>query len=465
MTNRHFRDVVVPAEPDFVTRSIQVLESKLSLNALSVLLLLAVAAAERLPFPAADPGQQQKTPLCRWRSPCSSPPASAPITSAAAAALGRSDSAVIWDGADSQLRSGPGEDNTVLFKVNPGLEVQDHRPLGRLGPGHRFRAHRRLDREKAPGPDLKKAGLYIHFPFCRRACFYCHFFKKKQQPDRVDEYLARSTRRCACAAIPACPIDTVYIGGGSPSLLTRGQVAGAPGGRREHTFAPAPGPRSPWRPIPKTFPCPCCKGFRCRRGQPPEHRRPIVPGARPAFPEKDPQRRSRRPGRGAVPGGRFRQCQPRPDHRPAATQTARKHGAEFPHRRDPASPPMFRSISWRGCPGRRATTATPASISRAGRPCSTSGFEHYEVSNFCRPGKASRHNLKYWRMEPYLGIGPSAAGFLEGADYRNVSDLDKYDAARRGRQTCRWSKPGNSIPPGGASSPACACSPASPLPH
>ena len=57
------------------------------------------------------------------------------------------------------------------------------------------------------------------------------------------------------------------------------------------------------------------------------------------------------------------------------------------------------------------------------------GFEQYEVSNFCLPGKASRHNLKYWRMEPYLGLGPSAAGYLDGADYRNLSDLNRYGAA------------------------------------
>lgn len=57
------------------------------------------------------------------------------------------------------------------------------------------------------------------------------------------------------------------------------------------------------------------------------------------------------------------------------------------------------------------------------------GYVHYEVSNFCRPGKKSRHNLKYWQMAPYLGLGPSAAGFFDGVDYRNRADLSKYRAA------------------------------------
>ncbi len=40
------------------------------------------------------------------------------------------------------------------------------------------------------------------------------------------------------------------------------------------------------------------------------------------------------------------------------------------------------------------------------------GYVHYEVSNFCRPGKECRHNLRYWRLEPYVGVGPGAVSTL-----------------------------------------------------
>lgn len=65
------------------------------------------------------------------------------------------------------------------------------------------------------------------------------------------------------------------------------------------------------------------------------------------------------------------------------------------------------------------------------------GFAQYEISNFARPGCECRHNLVYWHNRPYLGVGPSASGFVEGARYKNVPDAAQYAAAVRAGRSPR----------------------------
>jgi oxygen-independent coproporphyrinogen-3 oxidase len=61
---------------------------------------------------------------------------------------------------------------------------------------------------------------------------------------------------------------------------------------------------------------------------------------------------------------------------------------------------------------------------------SSHGFRHYEISNFARPGQEARHNLGYWRGQPYLGLGCAAYGFLRrgtgGVRYRNDPRPERY---------------------------------------
>ena len=54
------------------------------------------------------------------------------------------------------------------------------------------------------------------------------------------------------------------------------------------------------------------------------------------------------------------------------------------------------------------------------------GYEHYEISNFAKRGYESRHNLKYWEMAPYLGLGLGASSFIDNSRVMNVCSLDEY---------------------------------------
>jgi oxygen-independent coproporphyrinogen III oxidase len=57
---------------------------------------------------------------------------------------------------------------------------------------------------------------------------------------------------------------------------------------------------------------------------------------------------------------------------------------------------------------------------------SSSGYEHYEVSNFAKPGLACRHNQTYWKLEPWLAVGPGAAGYTNNQRTMNHRSTSKY---------------------------------------
>lgn len=54
------------------------------------------------------------------------------------------------------------------------------------------------------------------------------------------------------------------------------------------------------------------------------------------------------------------------------------------------------------------------------------GYNHYEISNFAKKGKESKHNLNCWEQKEYIGLGLAAYSYLNGVRYGNTSDIEKY---------------------------------------
>lgn len=281
---------------------------------------------------------------------------------------------------------------------------------------------------------MNKAGLYIHFPFCRRACFYCHFFKKKLRPDLVDGCLRHLEMEMELRRDPGLTADTVYIGGGSPSLLNAGQVS-----RLLETAA---------------------KRFRIEgkseitmEANPEDLELPLLKGLRAAgvnrlsigcqsFQERDLAFLKRT--HDAARGSRAVEMARAAGLANVSldliiglpTQTARTLDANF-RVVETLRPSHVSVYILEGVPRPEAEGRDDRDARlyfQARQALLDLGFQHYEVSNFCKPGKASRHNLKYWRMKPYVGLGPSAAGFLAGLDSRNVPDLKRYGLAVAARE-------------------------------
>jgi oxygen-independent coproporphyrinogen-3 oxidase len=296
---------------------------------------------------------------------------------------------------------------------------------------------------EAPDPDLSPAGLYLHFPFCRRACFYCHFFKRGFRAAAAASCLRLLRRELRLRRDPALRVDSVYFGGGSPSLLAAGQVASlleaaarsfALDARAEVTLEANPEDLSPA----------LLRGL-CGAGV-----NRLSVGVQ-SFQERD--LRFLRRGHDAAAAiaavamardaGFANVSLDLMIGLPA--QTARSMELNF--RLVAALRPEHVSVYiLEDAPLPAGAASSPERDARlylqARRALSGLDYGHYEVSNFARPGRASRHNLKYWRMEPYVAVGPSAAGFLAGRDYRNVADLGRYgELLKSGRLPEARSKP------------------------
>ena len=54
------------------------------------------------------------------------------------------------------------------------------------------------------------------------------------------------------------------------------------------------------------------------------------------------------------------------------------------------------------------------------------GYQHYEISSFAKLSCAAKHNLVYWNNQAYIGLGPGACGYIDGARYSNIRGVQDY---------------------------------------
>lgn len=280
-------------------------------------------------------------------------------------------------------------------------------------------------------------GLYVHVPFCLTRCRYCDFYRVGEDPGRRSRFLLALEEEIAGRdAWHGRRAETVFLGGGTPSLLAPAQVEGllVALARRfpfavdaEVTLEANPSDLDPER----------LAGYR-RAGitrlslgvQSLNDRELRLLGRR------HDARRARRVVRQAreagfdnvsldlmlaVPGqtrGSLRTTVEgalalAPDHLSAYLLEIHP-GSEIDGllRRRPALFP--------GTEAQRRAYALLAELAEA------AGLAQYEVSSFARPGRESRHNLRYWRRLDTLGFGPSAHSQVGPARWRNPPDLVAY---------------------------------------
>jgi len=281
-------------------------------------------------------------------------------------------------------------------------------------------------------------GLYIHIPFCLSKCPYCHFFSLSPfRPEDVERYLEALFREMDLYRALFPSFDTVYIGGGTPSVLTARQMERLIDGINGRLVIE---PSAEW--TLEVNPGDADAGFlkACRRlginrinlgVQSFDDRTLDFLGrrhtAREAAGALEASRRAGFTNLGvdlvyAVPGqGEDAWMETlsealkfQPEHLSCYELTI-EPGTPFAARRDQGDLPVIPED--RSC---RFFMETAACLVGA-------GYLHYEISNFARnPSRLSRHNAKYWNHTPYLGLGPSAHSFLKGVRWWNGADLEHY---------------------------------------
>ena len=218
-------------------------------------------------------------------------------------------------------------------------------------------------------------------------------------------------------------VETVFFGGGTPSLLPLDDLSGS-SRRCASAFDIAPEAEVSFEANPGTvdarLPRAACAALASTASASACSRSTTTScGARP-----HPLRGG---GEGGVPlgaRGRLRAHQPRPDLRPAGADDGSLAGdARAGDRARPGAPLALRADGrGRHAAGARHRARASAGAGRrhAGRRCTSgrasgmaaAGYQQYEISNWCRPGEECRHNLVYWRNGDWLGLGPGAHSHL-----------------------------------------------------
>jgi oxygen-independent coproporphyrinogen-3 oxidase len=288
-----------------------------------------------------------------------------------------------------------------------------------------------------------RAGLYLHFPFCRRKCSYCHFFSLPFARSGLDIWLkgieAEAKRFAADADrnFPAAPgeFETLYLGGGTPSLMPPDEVERTKDilGERlslrtaEFTLEANPAEETGvevlrgWRRAGVTRLSVGVQSFD-------DGVLKILGRDSTAARSEEFLRRAREAefaslGLDLMIGV------------PGETSGSLDRTIDAVRRIEPDHVSLYLLENVEGLPFEDVLRSNPVeddaavdAFERAAAALASLGLRRYEISNFARPGHECLHNLKYWRYEPFLGLGPSAASHLGGARWTNVASVDAWSA-------------------------------------
>lgn len=280
-------------------------------------------------------------------------------------------------------------------------------------------------------------GVYIHIPFCVSKCPYCDFYSLSAESSLLEAYTGAVCRAIRYSAENGREVDSVYFGGGTPSLMKAEQIS-----RMLEALV---------------------KAFALNKAE-------ITLEANPASALGGKLRDLRAAGVNRISFGvqsavdeelvLLGRPHTEDDARcsviaandagfnnisadlmlgiPRQTEESLKRSIEFLTSMPVSHISAYMLKIEEGTPfskaGARDFCPDEDALAEIYLKCvaalECNGFSQYEISNFAKKGSESRHNLKYWRCEEYLGFGPSAHSFLDGRRFyvpRSLKDFIKEE--------------------------------------
>ena len=292
---------------------------------------------------------------------------------------------------------------------------------------------------------MRKISIYIHIPFCIRKCLYCDFLSAPSTPDCIEQYVRaleaeirfspdlNGLTGAECPDDPEIQVDTVFLGGGTPSLLTPDQLERILTAVRE-SYRVQDGAEISMEVNPGTADLERLQAYRGaginrlsigvqsvddaelallgrihRAGQ---AEKIFREARRAGFDNINIDLMSALPGQTA---DKWEQnlrivCEWGPDHISAYSLII-EEGTPFAEMELPLLP---------------SEEEDRLMYHRTQTVLAEYGYQRYEISNYARPGRACRHNCGYWTGHEYLGLGLGASSLIGDRRFKVTASMPEY---------------------------------------
>ena len=280
------------------------------------------------------------------------------------------------------------------------------------------------------------SSLYIHIPFCATKCYYCAFNTYSFYKEQAKIYLDALRTEMELYALQTAPLQTIFIGGGTPSILSANAL--------EQLFAD----------IQKHFQiCPDAEiTVECNPGTVNGEKLSVMKNAgvnRLSFGLQAMQDETlRQLGRIHTVDEFLHSYHLAREHGfdsinidlifalPKQTKEAWQHTLSETIALEPEHISAYNLVMEESTPfyewWKAGELVLPAEDTEADmfqwtiETLTSHGYTHYEICNFARPNREVKHNLVYWNNQEYVGLGVGACGYVDGVRYTNIRGIRPY---------------------------------------